>query len=142
MKEILFNLAKALFPTPDSDEPMHIFRWRQTLALTTVSMGALIMVHVAWACGWLLAIGLPGFALEQNVDDLKAQYTDFRGGQLEQQILDAKRGACIAAMQGNQAGLDYQNYVLNLKTNEYYRVTGRVFQMPSCDQLVVQAPVR
>lgn len=96
------------------------------------------MGHILWACGWLIVFGINGFALASDVNDLRAQYVEFRTAQLENRINDAKKASCLAYTQGNQQGMDYQNFIIDKTQFEYTKLIKKIYLVPSCDQLVVQ----
>lgn len=120
------DIASALFP-PGIPA---IARWR----LVIFASVAVLMFHVAWACGWLGYIGLGnGFAYAEDVQKVQTDITSLRQSIIEQTMFDMQIRRC-AAPQGGELRRFLTEKIQRLQ-NEYRDITGIVYQLPSCEEM-------
>ena len=144
MLALFKDLALALFPTQESGEAAHTFRWRQTVAVCMITLGFLMVLHVAWACGLLVGFGLNGFAWAVDVETVRQQNTNIRAGQIDREIIDARRDQCIALASPTMVNEDARIYNarrLADQLTQYRELTGKEYvRVPECSELVSAVP--
>ncbi len=118
------ELAKALIPpgmTP-------LMTWR----LAVVISQALVLLHIAIACGWMAPFGLgTGFAQSVDVDSNRAAIEATRIDLLEDVIFKLQQQRC--KIPPNQRGIYTER--LQEKLRLYQKLTGRQYQLPACEDL-------
>lgn len=120
------DVARELFPPGVPT----ILRWRLAMFLLSIVM----LFHVAWACGWLLYLGLGnGFAKAEEVQSLKSDINALRTVALEQNMFDMHIKRCAAAP-GSPIKIFLAEKIQTLQA-EYVQVTGRYYVLPSCSEL-------
>jgi hypothetical protein len=101
----------------------------QVKGVITVSWRALLLVHIAWACGWLGYIGLGnGFAQAADFEGFKLTVEARRVKELNSLILDTKAKQCSSV--GEAWRLYYEAY--NDLRAEYKDLTNREYPDPPC----------
>lgn len=95
----------------------------------------LVSAHIAWACGWLTAIGLAGFAKAENVEKLQQTVNASARVTLSQEIRAQARVRC----QSNDAAVrdSITRYIDSLQF-EYERVAGQRYPEPPCGEVVTR----
>lgn len=102
---------------------------RQQAMVLRVLWVLLVSAHIAWACGWLAALGLVGFARADDVTELKRTATATARVTLSKEIRDQSRIRCSAT---DQAIIDsITRYIDSLQT-EYERIAGQRYPEPEC----------
>lgn len=96
-------------------------------------------IHVAWACGYLVTFGLPGFAEAGQLKDTQVAVVDIREAQLDRLIKDAKIANCVAKDEGNQSALSFSSDDLNKRLVDYRRLVGYAYpRIPECSELIAK----
>lgn len=95
-------------------------RRQQTLVLRVLWV-LTVSLHIAWACGWLTAIGLVGFARANEVSQIQQTVNASARVTLSQEIRAQIRTRCSTT---DQAIIDsLTRYIDSLQT-EYERIAG------------------
>lgn len=130
------DVIVALVPHPETTEPAHVYRWRQTVALClALAIGAIIMTTaLAWG---MIPLLFSGFASVAQVQDLASQQKDIRADQLAARITEARERQCYAQMEQNMPALGFATQQLNEYLNLYFKVTKQSYRVPGCDELIV-----
>lgn len=133
--EEAIDVAKHLIP-PDDDDPKARKVWDWTVV--GVLVGAVLSggFHIAWACGWLAIFGLPGFARANEVATIQQQLTIIEKGQTKTEILTTRTAQCRVLKKGDN--VDYLQSLtgqLNDALDNYYRLVGKPYRLPGCDEL-------
>jgi hypothetical protein len=103
---------------------------RQQALVLRILWVLVVSVHIAWACGWLGAIGLVGFARATDVSQIQQTVNASARVTLSQEIRAQSRIRCISTDQAVRDSL--ARYIDSLQT-EYERVAGARFPEPSCE---------
>lgn len=134
--KIFGDLAAALFPRPETNEPLHTFRWRQTVALAIIVLGGFQMLTTALSWGFIPAV-FAGFVTVGQFAELKGPLTEIRVSQIERNIRDAREAQCYAQIEGNMAALQLATYNLEAAKSEYRAAAAREPYVPACNELIV-----
>lgn len=99
-----------------------------------------LTIHIAWACGYLAFMGLPGFANAEEVSRQQMTLNSIQLSQITNSIRDEKRQMCMASKQGNQSALTSWSMALGASTGQYHALTQQWPQVMTCDDLLVSTP--
>lgn len=91
-----------------------------------------VSIHIAWACGWLSAIGLIGFARANEVSQIQQTVNASARVTLSQEIRMQARVRCAATDPAVRDSLT--RYIDSLQV-EYERVAGQRFPEPPCESM-------
>lgn len=120
MKEIV----EALFP-PDIKP---VARWRLVVFAVLVMM----MIHIAWACGWLDYLHLgKGFAYADDVKDAQSEVTSIKLELIEQRLFETRIRFCKADEGSRRI---YTEKIRDLM-GKYQSITRLQYQLPDCKEL-------
>lgn len=144
MGEFLKNLAMALLPVPvkGETEDATIFRWRQSVAIAIIILGAVMIVFIVAAIGWLSfgGQGISGFAFASDVQVLIEQGKATRIVQIESAITQDRTLQCQAIMEGNQSAMNYSYFHLQGDVDQYTSIPPHIVpRIPTCDELIPAA---
>jgi hypothetical protein len=89
-----------------------------------------VSIHIAWACGWLSAIGLIGFARANEVSQIQQTVNASARVTLSQEIRMQARVRCASTDQSVRDAL--ARYIDGLQF-EYERVAGQRYPEPTCE---------
>lgn len=89
-----------------------------------------VSVHIAWACGWLSAIGLIGFARANDMSELQKTVAASARVTISQEIRAQARVWCATEDQAIKDAL--ARYIDGLQF-EYERVAGQRYPEPPCE---------
>jgi len=99
----------------------------------TFSWRAIIVFHIAWACGWLGAFGLGGgFAAAADVEKFKNEVSSMKLEILEEQIWDSRVRQC-EAINAQQNSTAYGKR-LSVLLGEYRFRTKQEYQLLPCSE--------
>lgn len=103
---------------------------RQQALLIRIFWVLVVSAHIAWACGWLTAIGLVGFARADELKELRQTVQASARVTLSQEIRAQARVRCLS----NDAQIrdSITRYIDSLQ-NEYERIAGGRFPEPPCE---------
>lgn len=90
-----------------------------------------VSIHIAWACGWLSAIGLIGFARANEVSQIQQTVNASARVTLSQEIRAQARVRCASTDASVRDALT--RYIDSLQI-EYERVAGARFPEPLCER--------
>lgn len=88
-----------------------------------------VSIHIAWACGWLTAIGLVGFARANDVSQVQQTVNASARVTLSQEIRAQIRVRCASTDQNVVDSLT--RYIDSLQV-EYERIVGQRYPEPEC----------
>jgi hypothetical protein len=88
-----------------------------------------VSMHIAWACGWLTAIGLVGFARADEMDQLQQTLRASARVTLSQEIRAQSRVRCATT---DQNVFDSLTRYIDSLQGEYGRIAGQRFPEPDC----------
>lgn len=100
-------------------------------AVWRVLITLLLLVHIAFACGWLAAFGLPGFALAADFRALGDDVRTVQADVIDAQIFETRMRHCEATGDTRTALLQRLNRLLL----RYQELTGRPYPLPRCEDL-------
>jgi hypothetical protein len=103
---------------------------RQQALVLRILWVLVVSIHIAWACGWLAAIGLVGFARATDVSQIQQTVNASARVTLSQEIRSQARIRCISADQSVRDSLT--RYIDSLQA-EYERVAGQRYPEPLCE---------
>lgn len=86
--------------------------------------------HIAWACGWLVTLGLVGFARADELKELRQTVQASARVTLSQEIRAQARIRCLSS--DVQIRDSITRYIDSLQV-EYERIAGQRFPEPSCE---------
>lgn len=106
----------------------------QLKLIRDVGWRAVVTFHMAYACGFLLTVGLPfsGFAHADEVKGIAAEIREDRIERLELAIFDTRRSQCKANTV--EAKGNYAERLTDLQV-KYRRLTGSYPRIPACDEV-------
>lgn len=149
-EDVIKGAAQALVP-PQEDAPAgRITTWRWTIAVVLGGTVMLTSTHILYACGFLVAYGLPGFAQAQDINGLKQENAKtnhliqmvqndqklIREGQLDNQIQGSRERQCKAIKANNDDAKSFATRQLQETLNSYYQLTGHgYYRLPDCSEL-------
>lgn len=96
-------------------------------------------LHIAQACGFLVWLGLGGFAMAKDVERQQDILTQVQISLLNRDLREAKTQICLAQRQANAAALDSWSRQLQDSRGQYYALTNRWPDVQSCEELLVPA---
>jgi hypothetical protein len=127
-------------------------------AAARVVLWAIVVSHIAWACGWIP--GLQGFAFASEVDDkiaevvrplerqlrgLERDVADVRKEQraarvtaLEGLLFETRRAQCSAIRDENREAMRFYAQRMDQLRAEYHGTTGREYAPASCSELGIK----
>lgn len=122
-----------------------ILKWRLSMFAAVVAIG----VHIAWACGFLASIGLSGFAnasdIDKKIEPLRNDMAkiDAKVSALSEQIvqsLASSKASDIRQLASRRCRAKAEekeaiNREIDMRQDEYYRLTSRLYQLPTCTEL-------
>lgn len=88
-----------------------------------------VSIHIAWACGWLTAIGLVGFARADDVSQVQKTVNASARVTLSQEIRAQIRVRCVSTDQNVVDSLT--RYIDSLQV-EYERIAGQRYPEAEC----------
>jgi hypothetical protein len=127
---IFTDLAQALFPQPETNEPPHVFKWRQTVAGCIILLGGFQMVSSVLAWG-LAPFLFAGFVNGDQFQELRQLGMDIRISQIERSIKDAKEAVCMAQAEGSMPALELASAALSKAVYDYQRVAKASPRIPT-----------
>lgn len=134
MGQFLWKIVETLLmiDSKDSDNSIGMRRWRGLVALFVL----LFAVHIAWACGLLVTMGLDGFAQARDIKavNVKLQRNEEAVAQIQAQILE-KSIIDIRIQQCLSQSKRYYTDRLRELSDQYYEVNKHQFTLPSCAEL-------
>jgi hypothetical protein len=89
-----------------------------------------VSIHIAWACGWLSAIGLIGFARASEVSQIQQTVNASARVTLSQEIRAQARVRCVSV---DQAVRDSLTRYIDSLQGEYERLAGQRYPEPTCE---------
>lgn len=132
--ERVIEVGEELVPPPEGSGEKALRRWRVWISLAACVNAFGLAVHVALACG-LAAPFYPGFVsanelttVQSNIQSVVEEMKQRRIGDLEANILDAKKKACQAAIPVRSL---YIAALVKMLT-EYHKLTGEYFPEIDC----------
>lgn len=139
--EFIWGIIMALVP-PGGAEADKIRKWRIAVALC---LGGSILgtgLHVAWACGFLAFVGLPGFARADDLGSIRGKIAEVQTGmlqiqigQLRTEILQTRTTQCEAVKSANSQALTVITREMQDALDRYQILTGRQYRLPDCNLL-------
>lgn len=138
LDDLLQEGAEGLIPPGERWSARRRYDWTVSLILAGVTvLGA---IHIIWACGYLTAWGLPGFAMASEVNQQQLTLNSIQIGQITGDIRDEKRQLCLAQRARNESALYSWSLALERSKGQYYSLTRTWPQVMSCDELLVAIP--
>ena len=110
---------------------------RQQALVLRILWVLIVSIHIAWACGWLSALGLVGFARANEVSQIQQTVNASARVTLSQEIRAQARVRCVSTDQAVRDSLT--RYIDSLQA-EYERVAGQRFPEPNCEYLQRGSP--
>jgi hypothetical protein len=107
-----------------------VARWRLAMFAAVL----MLLVHVAWACGWLSRLGLgDGFAYASDVVKVRDDVSSVKVELLEQQIWDTRVRQCeLVNKEGNDSAASAYGQRVTQLLSKYQALTGRTYPVLSC----------
>lgn len=136
--DLLQAVAEGLVPPTEKWSARRRYDWTVSLVLAAVTI--MYGLHIAWACGYLAFIGLPGFAMTNEVNQQQMTLNNIQQSQLTSVIRDEKRQLCLAQRSNNQSALWSWSLQLEQSKGQYFALTKQWPQVMSCDELLVANP--
>lgn len=98
-----------------------------------------LALHTAIACGFMTALGIPGFAMASDVAAQQGQLTAIQQDQKQQVIDRDQRQICMARVAKNQAAMSAWNYSLQHDITAYWQIPQIKMQpqIRSCEELLI-----
>lgn len=131
------DVAKALNPRVNPDEPSHVFRWRQSMAFAVLLALTISIGDSLESRGYFSKLGLPGFASAAQVQNMQDFLKDFRVTQLEEQLDRVRTRQCNAIRMHNQDALTLTVSEMRALLIMYRKVSNYEYRVKNCDELLV-----
>lgn len=136
--DFLQDIAEGLTPPGEKWSGRRRYDWTVSGVLAGVTiMGA---VHIAWACGYMAAIGLPGFASANEVNQQQMTLNSIQQGQITTDLRDEMRQLCLAQRSSNQSALTSWSLALEQSKGRYFALMHQWPLVMSCAELLVSNP--
>lgn len=132
------NAVEALIP-PDGRPRNARARYDWAVSLTLIGVIAVGSFHIAQACGFMMWMGLGGFAMAHDVSEQQLTLNSIQSGQIMHDIRDAKLRICQAQKSRNQPALDSWSRQLESSRGAYFAITHTWPEVQSCEELLVTA---
>lgn len=126
-------LVKALAPPPRGSDEIRMQQWRWNVAYFCLSMGAVLAVHISWACGLLPWVS--GFASAADLVSLQQSNRNIEARLVAQDIYEARKEQCKAQAENDTATKPGVLRRLDGLRADYQRITGRDYRMPGCEEI-------
>jgi hypothetical protein len=148
MLEKIWWIVKLLIPPTDGNEA-HMLRYHITQSVSHICIWIVAGIAAVWLFGKIPFVPQVAWASDiktisdnqvamqkdsKHVNDVleKIELLNVRSN-ISEQVKDV----CLAERNKNQSDLDEANKTLNDLTDDFYKLTGRVFVPPSCDTVLV-----
>lgn len=137
IKDLGFVLSWLLPPPPENDHEHTVkeYNWQVSVTVGLIVTAFGVAFHVAWACGLLISLGLPGFARADQLRQNENELTEVRVAILDAQIYQTRKDQCMAIQLNNPAARAYMTERLQERLALYQAKTGRTYRLPACDEL-------
>lgn len=122
--------AKLVPPAETAAEKLLL--WRLTLVAFNTVLAFIVMVHIAWACGFLP--GFSGFAVASDIEDIKKDSKGLKQVILEKEIIDTAISHCHSKPETR--AFYYARLIDLLK--QHREIVGTQFEKPNCTELGVE----
>lgn len=111
------KVAEILTPPDDPSDKPAFRRWMYGVSIVTGVSAMASALHIAWACGWLTAVGLGGFALTDTVSahesTVNQSITDLR------QAMAKNQNSVLMTIISGQIVAMHQNACAARRTKDY-----------------------
>lgn len=123
-------LVKALVPPPRGSDDVRMQQWRWNVAYFCLSLGTVLAVHIAWACGLLPWVS--GFAAASDMARLEIRAKNIEVRIISADIYEARKEQCSAIAENETASKPGPLRRLNALVADYEAMTGLSYRMPDC----------
>jgi len=123
------KIGKRLKPPKSKDPTVNAWRWFIVMTVTANSVA--LTVHILLACG--MTPFFAGFAYASEQHESQAQLKTARLEQLDWRLFDLRVKQCEAISKGESPRVF--TWQLDQLTRVYLELSGRLPQLPSCEQI-------
>lgn len=104
----------------------------QAKGAVVVGWRALLVLHIAVACGWMAWAGMPGFAYASDVTSVRNDVSSIKVELLEQRIFDTRLRQCEST--SAEPRTFYREKLQELM-RKYRELTAADYRLPGCEEL-------
>lgn len=105
----------------------------QIKGVVTMAWRGLLIIHIAWACGWFSYIGIPGFATASETQDMKTQIASLRVEALEGKLFDTRLKQCAIEVTGTPLERQYYRERMSKLKRDFKDLTGEQYEEAPCE---------
>lgn len=135
MLDIIKAVFWALVP-PMEANPAELFRHRVAVAAMVGATSMGMVLHVAWACGFLAFTGFSGFALAADQQTVANEIRADRAEGFSRQLFDLREHQCRAINAHNAEAAESWGQQVHFTMEKLHDLTGRDPWLPTCSEFV------
>ena len=126
-------LIKAIMPPEEDADRRAQHHWQVAISVFTLSLGGVVAVHIAWACGMLPWVA--GFASNADVVRLQSTARSIEIRIVSADLYEARKEQCKAIHDNEDGSKPGPLRRINALVADYQSMTGFSYRMPGCDEI-------